>query len=346
MSIGVRVFCLGLLVLVPQCCDGDEQSLDFVERLAKRIEQNQAAIITWQGTVQIFDRYEDGATGRATATFAIDVAKGKKRWTFRGYGRQKPGERPPTICQHLKSVLLDSAEQTTFQADRPMQPAQTGWVAVVHPPRAEVLNLHADDFDPFMVFSEVFPDVPRNLRFLRGLNDLAGARFHVQFERRGDCILATLASKPPDGASETTTFSLKSGGNITECIRDNESVSAMQRFAFDEVDGVFVPNRYDFEKFRGRCGLGHIMFARSFEFTNLVVNGQIDPTEFSLAAMGLESGDIVDDRIRGVRRRYEPVRAASAAPVSKPGAVWLFIAILAGTVFVAATSEIWKRRSQ
>lgn len=114
--------------------------------------------------------------------------------------------------------------------------------------------------------------------------------------------------------SETRSrFDLSQGCNLTELFQKCPTYESLWTYEYEQIGGVFVPRRVTWR----RTDYGRERVERTIAFAQNVVNEDVDESEFSLAAMGLNPGDLIVDERIGTRYVYEPAvpfPAAGGAP--------------------------------
>jgi hypothetical protein len=152
------------------------------------------------------------------------------------------------------------------------------------------------------------------------------------------------------------TIDLAKGGMLQSYegeVRDDKSRVASREswtWKLSKVAGIWLPDEVTYEKadyqdspsgrgrFRGPLASSAI---RGLKWKESRVNERVDPSDFSLASLGMKPGDVISDTTTDVMYEYgkeAPVKAASW-PIRR----YLLIVINVAVVAVLITL-IWRRR--
>ena len=160
-----------------------------------------------------------------------------------------------------------------------------------------VRNKHVDDLVKRFMRVDAEPGVPT-----------------VRVQRSDNLVVCSLVFDTATGQIDYT-FDLEKGGNLVK--RENRSPerTVSDEIVLEEINGVFVPMKHLERQVNEAEGTD---FFNEIVFSKQEVNLPLSPTEFSLAAMGVQPNDIVRDNRLGIEYAYDPERAIEvAAPLSE-----------------------------
>jgi hypothetical protein len=100
------------------------------------------------------------------------------------------------------------------------------------------------------------------------------------------------------------TFDLSVGCNLVEYYGSDDSATTTWTMEYVKVGGAFVPSKQVYTN-EQKTMSPHRKSRKAVEFLNTVVNEPLSPDEFSLERLGALPGDVIDDRIVGIRYSYK-----------------------------------------
>jgi|GEM_PF-3951774 len=299
-----------------------------LEEIQSRLSAQRKALRTWRGVAH-FARYTREADDSITKSlkdrqidlqFVVDAERESTqlRATIAGgrYVVERPdGTRVELKGKRIESRILTPAEyiemhpyfetsqsgrRVTVSEDRPHQPKTPGegW------------------FDPNSFFSYDLRNSPlAMLEIFRKTiyRDEAGERKPPVVTKEGDLVHVKLTSNAFGGKHfNLYTFDLSKGGNLVGYAAESRGGEAFGRklnsrhqvrIQYISVDDVFVPTEWS----RWRSDLNspeESPRGRVITIDIQAVNEPVDPTEFTVAGLGLRPGDKVVDEIRGIDYIY------------------------------------------
>lgn len=129
----------------------------------------------------------------------------------------------------------------------------------------------------------------------------------LKVSRSGDIITVETETEQSKGVKR---YDASCGYNLVELssdtVTDTKEVLWHHKWEWENVGGVFVPAKVEYEnEVLNVDGSGdHGVQKGTITFDSNEVNVPIDPSEFTLAAMGVKPGDMVQDRRTGVTYEY------------------------------------------
>jgi hypothetical protein len=243
-----------------------------------------------------------------TIEFMSDFPVESHRWTWREEaGRPTWRKYPPLQAfDELQSTAIgDAPAEISFMIHRgdyykSLQPAARGLGSSF---RCSVTtargNFHYKELAPptFYVPS-LFRD-PGGLAigdFMRGLIKIAPGRWTISQDGSRVAV-----RREADRISYTCIVDLACGGNAVTIVLASPDGVSEHAYKYKEHDGVWVPEVYT-KTVAHRNRDGEFVIVRSSEYVwvESVVNQQLPEDAFTLEAIGVRRGDLVDDSVRDV----------------------------------------------
>lgn len=292
---------------------GVEGDVELLRLVAEENKANRERIGTWRmhGTERATNkRYSPWVLKEMTAQFdfVYDGERGAKRWGYLPLTHRSTGKdgvifeaEPDSVGQGGGNVLvLDGALYryrlfftTSNSSRRPVH---------IYSDAGRLHSYMSEDMDGFNYFDTA---IGRNVykHLMRYVRDHNNPALDVTVSRSGDIItIETGAGRRERGT--IAKYDASRGYNLVEyssyAIQGSKEDRWYYEWEWEDVDGVFVPAKVKWRREERNPATGRLQGFRekTLTFTTNEVNIPIDPSEFTLAAIGVQPGDkVIDNRI-------------------------------------------------
>lgn len=311
---------------------GVEGDVELLRLVAEGNKANREKIGTWrmQVTERATDKvYSTGVLKESTAQFdfVYDGERGAKRWkylllTFRSTGKDGVifESEPDSLYQGGGNVLvLDGALYryrlffpTSNTSRRPVKIYDDAGRPHSYMDPGRPYSYMSEDMDGFNYF-EVGTGSNVYKHLMRYVRDHNNPNLNVTVSRSGNIITIESGLGRPERGT-IAKYDASRGYNLVECssygISGSKEVRWHHEWEWENVDGVFVPAKVKWRREKRNADTGRLQGFRekTLTFTNHEINIPIDPSEFTLAAIGVQPGDnIIDHRKTDRRKRSRRV---------------------------------------
>ncbi|MCD6405939.1 MAG: hypothetical protein J7M19_08940 [Planctomycetes bacterium] len=303
----LRVFFIFLVILFlcgAGATAGVKGDIELVGMLAEGFKANRQKIGTWKGTATVTSRRSDSVikdpfdfiVTEKSITFACDANLNARRWNLKVLEDRRVKEGTQEVRRNayfanglIKNGLMWRVGPLTRARDshpyscRMSVPGQMGTRLVP-----------MDIFDPFEYFKNDSNDLGEIYRIFKLWVD--SDKCNIVISRDGSLVSVEHSSAPIDGRPLVNryTYDLSKGGGMVAYYStdpDPDKGPLQVSYEYQEVGGAWVPTKVVWD-FAGKADSYHVEVA----FDQNVVNEPIDPSEFTLATIGLQDGDIVYDQ--------------------------------------------------
>lgn len=286
-------------------------SVELLREAAERHRVSRASLATWTGAATIEDKLYLGSqllqSQLSRVSFAHDAARGALRWNRHVEeavqyidGQARPADVATTTAGLLKDGVFTATDLLERDGKRQM-------TALVYGSEHASFGPVSDTFNPMLFF---------------GLNgeDLTAAllRFVVVAERNGeDGLTVTLeGSRMVLDSVFAIGFNkyvvdLAQGANLVEYNAVTGPMTTDYEITYANLDGVWVPSVFTYTN-----GDDRRVAKRIVQWTESVVNGDVNDDDFALYRLGIQSGDLIRDTRSGTIVRFEPASVPAAAPAA------------------------------
>jgi hypothetical protein len=297
--------CFVVLFAKPECAvaevDATRTQADLLRLVAEGMQSNMESIRTWRGEAKITD-HRWKASGlqiesETAVSFAYDAKKKALRWNFDVKNIDQKS-------RYTSSRMRRDDEEYRFGPTQPgpeRDPALLLVTAITDRPVEGLSN----EFHPMYFIEAVRRDpMPDHLRSLRKELIESSEEESKVFSVARDGFIIRLSFRYPNGVRIAHEFDERKSYNLVayESVRPG----SMGRWTFDfvELDGVYVPSEWTYEKLRENGDEWQVQFRRRVTFNKQEINTELPESEFTLDKMGMLPGDFVHDAIRGVKYRF------------------------------------------
>jgi hypothetical protein len=315
----------------------ESPSLQILLTAADAFASNYKQIRTWRGTVNV--KYSGLSRGVSepilgtdpvmeTIDFVSDFPDESHRWTRREEARRPTWRKYPPLeaFDELQptsigdaaaeiSCMIHHGDYYRFLQSATRTPGSSFRCSVT---TARENFYYKEVVPPTFYVPSLFRD-PGGLTigdFMRGLVKIAPGRWSIVQD--GSLITAR---READRMSYTCIVDLASAGNAIAIILTGPNGISEHAWKYQEHDGVWVPESYT-RTVSSRNDAGGFVTSRNAEYvwTESVVNEPLPEDAFSLEAIGVRRGDIVDDSVRSVLYTFGADEAPkqSGAALPKP----------------------------
>jgi peroxiredoxin len=287
------------LLLGRQSFAGVEGDVDLLRQVAQGHRANRESIRTWRGTATITSESQyrggggppgiEGHKSRDEVAFVYDAGAGATRWscqrlsgTLTQDGREI--EEDGTRRWFSNGLVKDGA---SFELSAARWDVQGNLVR-----RSLTIEEYRGSYlDPMYYLSERGQDIhDRMMFYVENANN--EKMIPATVSRTGNMVVLQVGS----GSSiNRFQFDLSQGCNLVNFLAADSVVTENRTFEYEKIAGVFLPTRVA-DGYTGKWGDGSERISRSeVTFVNQAVNEPVNPSEFDLAALGIQPGDWVRD---------------------------------------------------
>ena len=300
-SRGVRYACVALataLLLCQPSFGGVEGDIELLRQVAEGHRANRESIRTWRGTATMTSasRYRGmgGPAGievyksRDEVAFVYDAGAEATRWNCQRVSGTatrdgKELEEESTRRWFDNGMLKDGA---SFELSPMMWGAQGNLIR-----RSLTIEERRGSYlDPMYYLSERGQDIHERMMYYMERSE--SEKVSGTVSRSGDIVTFDVQQ---EGSLTRWQFDISQGCNLVTRLTAGPSVTENWTREYEKVAGVFLPKRV----IEGYTAKGGDEFERSIQrevtFTNQAVNEPVNPSEFELAALGVQPGDWVRD---------------------------------------------------
>ena len=271
-------------------------------QIAATYRQNRSAIKTWSGSGQVlFTQGEalgyDRSTSNSMVSFDWSADPEAVRWSWNRQESQavKDGEEVSMGLLHRSCLLRDETFYEYFVGNDDMsnqlilRSGDDGqnlrYTDHINP--IDLITVQGRDIDRVLE-SYMHPDRIDDSDFLK--SDGSIVLFHAEFS---------------SGDTFDYAFDLSKGGNLVDYVVHTNRYHSHFSYEYSEVDGVFVPVDVTYERNNiGPQGPGELQFRRQTRLTEVSVNQPMSPDLFTVEALGVKEGDVVQDTRIGLTYTY------------------------------------------
>ena len=273
----------------------DTKGSGLLRFVARGHRANLERIITWRGRASVVMSRAAPREQRRTksaVSFAYDQHSGSKRWnwTYLELRRTGAGQQMPTHL-FIHNVIVKGGVWFRFDDDGP----GVKRILAVRQAASEKIHNLADDFDPTYYLSYGGDDLHDYLMHQASLWE-KGFGNGRKMKRSGET--ATYEQRLGVHCWHMV-FDLSKGCNPVSLRCTNPSDKSLWTYEYEHLNGAFVPRVVKWA-FRGP----QKTIDKKIVFDNELVNGRLDEDEFAPHALGIRSGDEVQDRVLGMTYTY------------------------------------------
>lgn len=286
-----------------------EGDLELLRLVANGYKANFEKIETWQGKASIdFERLPNGAVSdtnfknikrRNSVEFLYDADRDAARWYWNKLEGKVTGGKSQTEEPYFASGMVKKQQLYTLFPVSPTSPRPPGNVSIM--PKSSYRG-HLGwngKFHPAYYFQCVERDWHKRLIFYYENADHPDMS-RGKVERKGNIVTFEVISRT-SGAINYHEFDLSKGGCLVKYLAKDSIITETWDFEYEQVDDVFVPKKVTHENIDSNKSRTS---KRIVVFTQNILNKPIDPREFELDKLQLQSGDKVQDWVTGIKWRY------------------------------------------
>ena len=304
---------------------GVKGDLELLRAIVKGHQANFERIRTWRGSASVRHFMSRGPDYRVWETHAVTFAycqqASARRWNWRRLSvrRQKDGQKEH-LPEAVRNIMVKGDSWYQYH-DHDLSKEGPNPLSILSANRMTPNNMSID-FDPVGFFRPAGEVLHTRVMFF--VENATSPKLETEVTRQGD--LVTLEDRLR-GVVNRYVFDLSKGCNVVAYHGGSCDSASDWRYEFGLVGGAYVPTSLEIE-IRNKTNEGETrVIGRETVFSENVVNVPLDPDEFSLASLGLRTGDRVKDVRLGLRYTYAGERelgrpvGAVGAPAADDGPV-------------------------
>ncbi|MBY0232516.1 MAG: hypothetical protein K2W96_24825 [Gemmataceae bacterium] len=342
------------LAVVPSLC-GEEPSRGdkgLLQLVASEYRANRTALRTWQGKVRIRQEATGGAKARSPSLIQLKFAwdHATSRYSFlaeHAWGDPEIGTatglprdmrwgaiRTPEGYFHITPWKGDDGQDakrkrplTVF--DRP--------TLMIGPPATESRGDFSPDFDPLYYLEIRGEDAHPWLMELH--EHWQDKKFEAWRVSRAANLVTVSIERPADPLKQHFVFDLDKGGNMVSSSSRDRLIEAERARTFKKISGVWVPAESKVVSKNTKSG---VTTTSEVDWTENLVNKPVPPGSFSLAGLGMKTGDNVSDHRTGSHSKFD--EDADLEKAAKADWTRMLMIVGMGSVAVVAALLWWRRR--
>ena len=269
----------------------------ILKNAAVEYTANRSKIATWKGQAKIHERVSGDVPAtvtESTVEFAYDRKEDATRWnwTYLKTTQVIDGKQVVQAAEKKVNGMRKDGQFYRLTDEGGKKNGKSNTV-YVFPEAESYKGAFKDDFDPNYYLTNHGQDIADVfLTFAKEAQNpkLVGWSVH----QNGNVVV--FERKPPpqqqDGITNRYKVDLAQGGNLIEYFGEDALVRELWEYQHQKIAGVWVPKTVTYRN--ERLDIGRLL-TRRIDFTENVVNGELEDKEFGLSAIGAKSGDRLYD---------------------------------------------------
>jgi len=281
--------------------------LELLKALQVQHDASVESIVTWKGSavwqrsMVRGDNYEYSQT--TEVDFALDQPGDRARWNQRTRldrflldGREPSGPPPPEIGARNGMVMGNRFYRYEVPVAEEEWPTHT---LVIQERRYAQGAESVFTFDPRLYLSKRVSGKMRSL--YESAKDPKVGNWYVT--RKGDLVTVEARFGLGGRSIKRYVFDLAKGANVVSEYMKGSGVDHRMTYEYEKIDGVWLPSSL-MDRVVNISGGVKSVLTNQVKWSNSSVNRELGKGEFSLASLGVQPGDWIQDELAHLRFKY------------------------------------------
>lgn len=284
--------------------------LDLLRAVRAQRRSSVQSIRTWKGRAVRERRIVTGDSDEYSVTTHVEFALDQRRdlarwnqntvvnrWVVNGQPVPRPGHSTPE--SGIANGIVTGNRFFSYMIPDMEKNAPVRTLVIKHRRFAE--GMEADfNFDPRVYLNE--PEISRRLKFF--LDHAANPKLSDWYVTREGRLVTVECRFGPKGTNiNRYVFDMSKGAHVVSLYKKDDVADHLTKYEYMQIDGVWVPATFTDTLVNVRGGVKTVLTIKVTWWDN-VVNRTLRKDEFSLAKLGVQAGDLIQDDIARIRFQY------------------------------------------
>ena len=296
----------------PCLSGGIKGDAELLKTVALMHKANFESILTWKSEAFEERRSTQGDTYeymlKSKCTLAYDQLKNASRWNRepQEHHTEKNGVIFDAGNTTYNSAMIKDQTSYTYRCSGTDAKGNDAYRVIIAGAERMSRQPTNECLDPRYFYNDAGNNhIYSRLMFLyENANNPKLTERHVK--REGDHVIMTLEKTDEGGTrTERYVFDLSAGGNVVEFYNSGPTYENHRKYEYEKKSGVWVLKSYKkWNTTHHKDNKEPLRSTRTITWSNSVVNVPFEEDEFTLAKMGVRTGDDIQDERLGMMYKY------------------------------------------